>query len=523
MKKASQNILSILIAVYLSTLGSVFATKEALLIANGDYAHFGKLPNPISDARLLSSSLKQIGFQVSLIENASREGMLEALDAFEQRLKASRGVAFFHYGGHGVQVNGHNYLVPADADIPDEKRVVTRAVELEEVMTALDASGASASIVVLDACRDNPLPATSTRSATRGLSVVQAKPKNSIIIYAAEAGSKANDGLFTPILAKAITAPGRPITEVVMDVRRQVNEQSNGSQTPGEYNQLFEQIVLAEAGGNSAVQSPLPPMPQTASYQPSQITSSEPLFARNEYSSTPRNNAGSKPQAKRTIGASFSNSLGQKYVPIPGLDAYFCIWDTRVSDYEKFVKETNAAWKPAGFPQGKDHPAVRVTYNDAVDFCKWLTSTEQALGSLPLGYEYRLPKDLEWSAAAGISGENEGQPSWRSGAIASCYAWGSSWPPPPNSGNYDPRLKTDKFPNTSPVGSFAPNKYGLYDMNGNVYQWIEEDYNESGQGCLRGGSWPDEQEESINLTNRWPANRDDKFKCYGFRCVLAPK
>jgi hypothetical protein len=262
------------ISIFLFTPSASFAAKEALLIANGDYAHFGKLPNPISDARLLSASLKQIGFQVSLVENASREGMLDALGAFEQRLKASRGVAFFHYGGHGVQVNGHNYLVPADADIPDEKRVTTRAVELEEVMTALDASGASASIVVLDACRDNPLPATTTRSAARGLSVVQAKPKNSIIIYAAEAGSKANDGLFTPILAQAITAPGRPITEVIMDVRRQVNQQSNGSQTPGEYNQLFDRIVLS---GDSQLPPPqiavtpsVAPQPTTA-YQSPQV------------------------------------------------------------------------------------------------------------------------------------------------------------------------------------------------------------------------------------------------------------
>jgi len=244
---------------------SSFAAKEALLIANAEYTHFGKLPNPIPDARKLADSLRQIGFQVALVENADREQMLDALGSFEERLKASRGIAFFHYGGHGVQVNGRNYLIPANADIPDEKRVATRAVELDEVMTALDASGSAANIVVLDACRDNPLPAT-TRSATRGLSVVQAKPKNSIIIYAAEAGSKAQDGLFTPILANAITAPGRSITDVVMQVRRQVNEQSGGTQTPGEYNQLFDPIVL-----NGDSQLPPPPQPAATPYQPPQI------------------------------------------------------------------------------------------------------------------------------------------------------------------------------------------------------------------------------------------------------------
>ena len=227
--------------------------KEALLIANSEYTNFGKLPNPIPDARKLAASLRQIGFQVIIVENADREKMLDAIGDFEKRLKASRGIAFFHYGGHGVQVDGSNYLIPANADIPDEKRVSTRAVDLGEVMSALDASGSVANIVVLDACRDNPLPA-STRSATRGLSVVQSKPKNSIIIFAAEAGSKAQDGLFTPVLADAITTPGRTISDIVMQVRREVNVKSGGTQTPGEYNQLFNPIVL---NGESKV-SPLP-------------------------------------------------------------------------------------------------------------------------------------------------------------------------------------------------------------------------------------------------------------------------
>jgi hypothetical protein len=227
--------------------GEVTAAKEALLIANAEYSHFGKLPNPISDARQLGDVLRQIGFNVQLVENASREGMLDALSSFEERLKASRGIAFFHYGGHGVQVDGRNFLIPADADIPDEKRVATRAVDLEEVMGALDASGSSVNVVVLDACRDNPLPATSTRSATRGLSVVARKPKNSIIVYAAEADNKAMDGLFTPVLARAIASSAeKDISDVMKTVRREVYEVSQGAQTPGEYNQLFTEVVLAD-------------------------------------------------------------------------------------------------------------------------------------------------------------------------------------------------------------------------------------------------------------------------------------
>lgn len=242
--------------MFVISIVPLFAAKEALLIANADYAHFGKLPNPISDAGQLARVLRGIGFNVNLVENASREGMLDALGNFEERLKVSKGIAFFHYGGHGVQVDGKNFLIPADADIPDEKRVATRAVELDEVMGALDASGACVNIVVIDACRDNPLPHALTRSATRGLSVIQSKPKNSLIVFAAEAGNKAEDGLFTPTLAAALGEPNLTLTQVMMKVRREVTAKSGGTQTPGEYSQLFDEVYLSESLSNKGANLP---------------------------------------------------------------------------------------------------------------------------------------------------------------------------------------------------------------------------------------------------------------------------
>ena len=225
-------------------------SKQALLIANSNYLHFGKLPNPLSDARLLGKSLETIGFEVFLLENANREQMLDAVNAFQEKLtKTKKGIAFFHYGGHGVQVAGKNYLIPTDADIPDEKKVSTRALDLEEIMTSLELSGAEVNIIVLDACRDNPLPKVSSRGASRGLSVVETKPKDSIIVYAAQPGSKAEDGLFTPALAKALLVPGRSITQIMTDVRREVYELSHGQQTPGEYNQLFSEVFLCNGVG----------------------------------------------------------------------------------------------------------------------------------------------------------------------------------------------------------------------------------------------------------------------------------
>ncbi len=234
---------------------AVFAAppKEALLIANGKYSHFAGLAHPSPDAAKLSAALEQLGFRVRVVRDGNREQMLDAIAEFERGLRNTGAIAFFHYGGHGVQVDGKNYLLPADADIPDERRVATRAVALDEVMTAMDAAAARASIIVIDACRDNPLPAGSGRNLARGLSVVGMKPKNSIVIYAAEAGSKALDGLFTPILASSLQQKGRTIDQVMKSVRSEVYAKSGGQQTPGEYNQLFEELILGEpAGGNLA-------------------------------------------------------------------------------------------------------------------------------------------------------------------------------------------------------------------------------------------------------------------------------
>ena len=256
--------------------------KEALLIANGKYSHFAGLAHPGPDAAKLGAALEGLGFRVRVVRDGNREQMLDAIAEFERGLRNTGAIAFFHYGGHGVQVDGKNYLLPADADIPDERRVATRAVALDEVMTAMDAASARASIIVIDACRDNPLPAGDGRNLSRGLSVVGLKPKNSIVIYAAEAGSKALDGLFTPILASSLQQKGRSINQIMMSVRSEVYAKSSGQQTPGEYNQLFEELILGEpAGVNLTPQVAIAPTPMPKPAQITRILNKE--NSRNDY------------------------------------------------------------------------------------------------------------------------------------------------------------------------------------------------------------------------------------------------
>ena len=217
----------------------------------------------------------------------------------------------------------------------------------------------------------------------------------------------------------------------------------------------------------------------------------------------------------------FVNSLGMKFVPAPGTAVLFSIWDTRVKDYKFFVNATGRFWKKPSFKQGPTHPAVNVSWEDAKAFCQWLTKKERGNGLLKAGQEYRLPTDAEWSVAVGLTGETGGTPQDKDGKIKDVYPWGTEWPPPRGAGNYGPSLNVDDFVFTSPVGSFAANRFGLYDMGGNVWQWCGDFCNSrSGARVLRGGSWflggRVHLLSSVRSGND-PAYHDDGN---GFRCVL---
>ncbi|MBP5449090.1 MAG: caspase family protein, partial [Spirochaetales bacterium] len=219
---------------------SIYAEpRNALLIANGRYQKFNKLAKPVPEAKELAKSLQELGFEVMLIENASFEEMNIEIKKFREKLKNDKGIGFFHYGGHAVQVNGENYLIPINADIPNEDYVPSRTVNVSEVMNSMLAE---TNIIILDSCRDNPFTG-SGRSASRGLQSVKFKPKNSVIVYSAEAGKTAKDGVFTPILTEKIKK-NQDLLYVLRDVRNEVYNRTNGEQTPGEYNQLMTAVNL---------------------------------------------------------------------------------------------------------------------------------------------------------------------------------------------------------------------------------------------------------------------------------------
>ncbi len=260
----------------------------------------------------------------------------------------------------------------------------------------------------------------------------------------------------------------------------------------------------------------------------------------------------------RPVIATFTNSLGQKFVPLPGTGARMAIWETRLKDFRTFVEETRHdatagmstlgaedhdwlpdghTWKDPGFPQTEDHPVVGVDWYDADAFCRWLTHKERKTGTIGPKMAYRLPTDLEWSAAIGSDQEAGRTPEERLSNGREVYPWGAFWPPPKDFGNYAgtesaagkpswwgtiPGGYEDKFARSAPVGSFAPNRLGIYDLSGNVWEWCEDAYTTSSIAkIIRGGCWGSDRPAYLLSTRRnnvFPKMRNDET---GFRVVLA--
>jgi serine/threonine protein kinase len=246
------------------------------------------------------------------------------------------------------------------------------------------------------------------------------------------------------------------------------------------------------------------------------------------------------PAAALALKDGFTNTLGMKFLPVKGTDVLFCIHEVRYSDYAAYAAEAqgvDGAWKnqsAEGFtPTDRlgDHPVMKVSWEDAQKFCEWLSKKE--------GKTYRLPTDQEWSYAVGIGRDEKWKQDTTPATVTKSqtdFPWGDKWPPPKGSGNFsDDSRKAkapnataqylenyyDGFPTTAPVMSFKPNKLGLYDLEGNVREWVEDWYdNAKADRVLRGGCWHNYDRTLLLSSPRGHYLPGGRYFLNGFRCVL---
>jgi hypothetical protein len=252
-------------AVVLGALvaGSSVARAEnrvALVIGESAYRVVTPLPNPANDARAMSQLLRDAGFEVTNAADLSQKEMNEQVGDFAAKV-AAKGpdtVALVFYAGHGMQIDGENYLVPVDVDPKRETDIPLQAVRLNDVLNTLNSVPSKMRILLLDACRNNPFPAIN-KTAGHGLALIDTKTgiPGTFLSYSTSPGAEAEDGSganspYTTALLTAAREPGVPIEQAFKRVRVAVNKVTEGRQTPWDSSSLTEDFKFVGGSGVEA-------------------------------------------------------------------------------------------------------------------------------------------------------------------------------------------------------------------------------------------------------------------------------
>jgi hypothetical protein len=260
--------------------------RTALVIGNGAYTD-ERLANAVNDAEAVARTLQEIGFSVTLVRNADKRAIDEAVEAFSRRLGPGE-IGLFYFSGHGVQVDGENYLVPINAQLSRQADAQYDAVPLGKVINAVETTRASAKIIILDACRNNPFyrrwRSTARGVATRGLATpLSSGDGGTLIAFSTAPGKEAADGIgnspnspFTTYLLRHLRTPNLEVGQLFRRVRGDVVEATRSEQIPWVSEALVGEVYLNQRNAGIAVavpsietlptgepQKPLPPPTET--------------------------------------------------------------------------------------------------------------------------------------------------------------------------------------------------------------------------------------------------------------------
>lgn len=518
------------------SLSALAQDRVALVIGNDRYSNLPadkQLAKAVNDASAVGAALEKIGFTVIRGENLDRQGMIDRVFAFTQKIKPGDTAVMF-YAGHGIAVSGGNYLLPTDvrpAAPGEEARVRNMAIGEADIVADIQEKKARVTVLMLDACRDNPFRQPGlTRSVgvSRGLTRA-AEGEGVFSVYSAGFGQAALDSLgpddkspnsvFTRVLAPALSRTDAALSDLIIDVRESVAKLAatiDHQQYPAYYDQTRGGRVYL-APRSIAVQPAAPTLPPASAASPivsnqlnekvaviappvrpgshcgSQSSvgvslssrSAQPLSASEECALKPKNSfkecndcpeivvvpAGRFSMGWAEINYQHNVTISNSFA-VGRFAVTFDEWDACVAD------NGCNGYRPADRGWGRGLlPVIHVSWNDAQAYVAWL--------SRKTGKNYRLLSEAEreYVTRAGTTTKY-----WLGNSISKQQAnFGAS--------------------KTVPVDSFQANPWGLYQVHGNVREWVEDCWHDSYNGAptngsvwvggncgghvVRGGGWPD--------------------------------
>ena len=239
-----KSIIFVILIFYSSTL--LFAQEKekrsALVIGNSKYQqkHISSLKNPSNDAKDIAKLLDTLQFNVILLLDGQRTQMIKAFRLFGETLKKG-GVGLFYYAGHGVQIDGQNYLLPVNTNVKEKHEIELESVNIKRILGFMGSAKNRLNLVILDACRNNPF-SRGFRSISGGLAQMDA-PLGTLIAYATAPGNVASDGsgrngVYTKHLLKQLSQPNIEVSQMFKYVRRGVRQETKNRQIPWESTSL---------------------------------------------------------------------------------------------------------------------------------------------------------------------------------------------------------------------------------------------------------------------------------------------
>jgi uncharacterized caspase-like protein len=259
-----RSLITVLLLHAIAAIPAAAEKRVALVIGNSNYVRAGKLANPVHDAAKVAKTLRHFGFEVILGLDVDRRAFEGKVRAFSGALERAD-TAVLYYAGHGLQVAGHNYLIPADAGLKNERDLDFEAIGLDFVLKQMETGReGKTNIVFLDACRDNPLArnlarSMGTRSASVGTGLAEVQTGvGTFISFSTQPGNVAADGKgenspFTASLAKHMLEPGRNLTSIMIEVRKDVLAATAGRQVPWDHSALTSDFYFGRGGRSQAV------------------------------------------------------------------------------------------------------------------------------------------------------------------------------------------------------------------------------------------------------------------------------